>query len=214
MKQIFLEELLPRFPPVFHQWFLENFPEPTSWFTSRLAYSRTAAVMSMVGHIVGLGDRHGENILFDETTGDCVHVDFNCLFDKGLTFEKPEKVPFRLTQNMIDGFGVTGVEGVFRKSCEVSLRVLRENKDSLMSVLESFIHDPLVEWSKGKRQSKNGEVENDKAVKILNDISIRLQGLVKFGLPLSIEGQVHDLIDSATSVDNLSEMYIGWASYL
>ena len=38
--------------------------------------------MCMVGHILGLGDRHGENILFDATCGDCVHVDFNCLFKK------------------------------------------------------------------------------------------------------------------------------------
>ena len=44
---------------------------------------------SMVGHIVGLGDRHGENILLDATTGDAVHVDFAFLFDRvGLcTFE-------------------------------------------------------------------------------------------------------------------------------
>jgi serine/threonine-protein kinase ATR len=30
---------------------------------------------------------------------------------KGHTFEKPEKVPFRLTRNMIDGMGSTGLEG-------------------------------------------------------------------------------------------------------
>jgi hypothetical protein len=29
-----------------------------------------------------LGDRHGENILFEEGTGGILHVDFNCLFDK------------------------------------------------------------------------------------------------------------------------------------
>ena len=52
----------------------------------------------MVGHVVGLGDRHGENILLDSTTGDCVHVDFSCLFDKGLDLECPECVPFRCTQ--------------------------------------------------------------------------------------------------------------------
>lgn len=40
--------------------------------------------MSMVGYILGLGDRHGENILFDSFTGECVHVDFNCLFNKVL----------------------------------------------------------------------------------------------------------------------------------
>lgn len=76
-----------------------------------------------------LGDRHGENILFEEGTGGVLHVDFNCLFDKvrifclygkfyvltsnfqGLTFDKPELVPFRLTHNMIDAFGAYGYNG-------------------------------------------------------------------------------------------------------
>ena len=56
-----------------------------------------------------------------------------------------EKVPFRLTQNVIDGFGITGIEGVYRRCCEVTLRILRENKNSLISVLESFVHDPLLD---------------------------------------------------------------------
>ena len=51
-------------------------------YSSRLAYSRTAAVMSIVGYVLGLGDRHGENVLFDSTNGDCIHVDFNCLFNR------------------------------------------------------------------------------------------------------------------------------------
>lgn len=61
--------------------------------------------MSMIGYILGwaafastgrekkvnrsllfsfysLGDRHGENILFDGLSGDTVHVDLNCLFEK------------------------------------------------------------------------------------------------------------------------------------
>ena len=91
-------KILPMFPPIFHRWFLNTFSEPAAWFRARIAYAHTTAVWSMVGHIVGLGDRHGENILFDSTTGDCVHVDFSCLFDKGLQLEKPELVPFRLTQ--------------------------------------------------------------------------------------------------------------------
>lgn len=37
----------------------------------------------MAGYILGLGDRHGENISLDSTCGDVVHVDFNCLFNKG-----------------------------------------------------------------------------------------------------------------------------------
>ncbi|EUC67515.1 phosphatidylinositol 3- and 4-kinase, partial [Rhizoctonia solani AG-3 Rhs1AP] len=94
-----------------HEYFISYFSEPTAWLSSRLAYTRTTAVMSMVGHILGLGDRHGENLMFDTINGDLVHVDLNCLFERGTTFEIPETVPFRLTANMVDGFGVTGVEG-------------------------------------------------------------------------------------------------------
>jgi serine/threonine-protein kinase ATR len=49
--------------------------------------------------------------------------------------------------------GVTGYEGVFRKAGEVTMRLLRANSDTLMSVLESFIHDPLVEWNRKKVSS-------------------------------------------------------------
>lgn len=48
-----------------------------------------------------------------------MHVDFDCLFEKGLTLAYPEVVPFRLTPNMVDAFGITGHEGVFRRVCEV-----------------------------------------------------------------------------------------------
>ncbi|KZO97981.1 hypothetical protein CALVIDRAFT_50339 [Calocera viscosa TUFC12733] len=149
---MFEKQLLPMFPPLFHEWFLSTFPEPTAWLNSRLSYGRTAAVMSMVGYVLGLGDRHGENILFDAMNGDAVHVDFNCLFEKGKTLEVPEKVPFRLTPNMVDGLGITGVEGVFRIACELTMNILRNHKDSLMSVLEAFVHDPLSEFEEEKRR--------------------------------------------------------------
>ncbi|KAJ3040430.1 serine/threonine-protein kinase M1 [Rhizophlyctis rosea] len=221
---IFTKFLLPKYPPVFYEWFVEMFPEPTQWLASRLAYSTTTAVMSIVGHVVGLGDRHGENILFDETTGDCVHVDLNCLFEKGLTFEKPERVPFRLTHNMVDAFGITGVEGVFRKSCEVTMHVLREYRESLMSVLETFLYDPLCEWSKPSRKNSShaatlaasGEQDNEQALKSLQIIKRKLEGHVaaNSGFPLSIGGQVHELIEQATDPRNLALMYIGWAAYM
>lgn len=75
---------------------------------------------------------------------------------QGKTLETPERVPFRLTQNMVDGFGITGVEGVFRIACEVTMALLRDNKDCLMSVLDAFIHDPLVEWEDEHRRMVSG----------------------------------------------------------
>ena len=32
------------------------------------------------------------------------------------------------------------------------MQLLRDNKDSLMSVLDAFIYDPLVEWEDEKRK--------------------------------------------------------------
>jgi len=136
-------------------------------------------------------------------------------FSKGLTFEKPEKVPFRLTPNMIDAMGLSGYEGVFRRVCELTLYVLRSNRETLLSVLETFIHDPLVEWTKDtKKMTPSGELENEQAVRIIQDIDDRLQGKTTSGLPLSVEGQVHQQIEQAVSTQNLSEMYIGWAPWL
>ncbi|TVU07548.1 hypothetical protein EJB05_40909, partial [Eragrostis curvula] len=207
-------KILPMFPPVFHKWFLTTFSEPAAWFRARVAYAHTTAVWSMVGHIVGLGDRHGENILFDSTTGDCVHVDFSCLFDRGLLLDKPEVVPFRLTQNMIDGLGITGYEGVFLKVCEITLSVLRTHKETLMTVLETFIHDPLVEWTKSHKSS-GGEVQNPHAKRAITNIEARLQGVLvgvkaSPSLPLSVEGQARRLIAEAVSLSNLGKMYIWW----
>ena len=48
-------------------------------YSSCCCYAPTTAVISMVSYILGLGDRMEENVLFDSTTGDSVHVDFNCL---------------------------------------------------------------------------------------------------------------------------------------
>lgn len=67
-----------------------NFPDPCKWYAARLAFTHTSAVMSMVGFVLGLGDRHGENLLIDVTNGDAIHVDFNLLFNKGENLAVPE----------------------------------------------------------------------------------------------------------------------------
>jgi len=78
------QTLVNRHPPVLREWFRTFFSDPQEWYTARSTFTRTCAVMSMVGYLIGLGDRHGENILLDSISGDVVHVDFNCLFNKVL----------------------------------------------------------------------------------------------------------------------------------
>jgi serine/threonine-protein kinase mTOR len=58
----------------------------------------------------------------------------------------PEKIPFRLTRMLVKAMEISGVEGTFRIACEHTLRVMRENRDGVMAVLEAFVYDPLISW--------------------------------------------------------------------
>ncbi|KAJ1373165.1 hypothetical protein KIN20_035506 [Parelaphostrongylus tenuis] len=103
--------------------------------------------MSMIGAILGLGDRHLDNVLVNLDRGDVVHIDYNICFDKGKHLRVPETVPFRLTQNILHALGPTQVEGVFRESCSKVLSTLREGREVLLTVLDAFVYDPLVDWA-------------------------------------------------------------------
>ncbi|XP_030382288.1 serine/threonine-protein kinase ATR [Scaptodrosophila lebanonensis] len=218
-REIFLRHLVPAHPPVFQDWLHMRFRTPHSWYEARNAYIRTVAVMSMVGYILGLGDRHGENILFDESSGEAVHVDFNCLFNQGESFAYPELVPFRLTQNMIVAMGPLGIEGSYRKCCEITLRLLKQETKTLMSVLRPLVYDLGVQSRTVAASSRSAaELTDPKATSDVRRIAERLEGHVKRhqanSIPLSIEGQVNFLINEATNLDNLAAMYIGWGAYL
>lgn len=214
-------KLRDKYFPVLYEWFLESFPEPSSWLLSRTNFSRSTAVMSILGYVLGLGDRHGENLLLLNRTGEVLHVDFDCLFDKGLELELPERVPFRLTQQMVDALGATGYEGVFRKSAEVTLRLLRENEEMLMTNLETFLHDPIVDWSVKRKRSPNqrrminGLMAARSPEEALSSIRHKIRGIrYQESIPLSVSGQVEYLVLQATSDENLSKMYIGWGAFL
>ncbi|KAF2487814.1 TOR1 phosphatidylinositol 3-kinase [Neohortaea acidophila] len=125
-----------------------------SWLDRRTNYTRSLAVMSMVGYILGLGDRHPSNLMLDRITGKIIHIDFGDCFEVAMHREKyPERVPFRLTRMLTFAMEVSNIEGSFRTTCEHAMRLLRENKESLMAVLEAFIHDPLLNWRLGNNDN-------------------------------------------------------------
>lgn len=101
--------------PVFQEFFYENYKSPGVWFERRLAYITSLAVSSMVGYILGIGDRHVQNILVDMTTAEVIHIDFGIAFEQGRVLPHPELIPFRLTRDIVAPMGVSGVDGVFRK---------------------------------------------------------------------------------------------------
>ncbi|KAG9481906.1 hypothetical protein GDO78_010897 [Eleutherodactylus coqui] len=122
-------------------------PSSEVWFDRRTNYTRSLAVMSMVGYILGLGDRHPSNLMLDRLSGKILHIDFGDCFEVAMTREKfPEKIPFRLTRMLTNAMEVTGLDGNYRITCHTVMEVLREHKDSVMAVLEAFVYDPLLNW--------------------------------------------------------------------
>ncbi|XP_076932541.1 serine/threonine-protein kinase ATM-like isoform X2 [Bidens hawaiensis] len=225
------QEVCDNFRPVMHHFFLERFLHPADWFEKRLAYTRSVAASSMVGYIVGLGDRHSMNILIDQATAEVVHIDLGVAFEQGLMLKTPERVPFRLTRDIIDGMGVTGVEGVFRRCCEENLSVMRTNKEALLTIIEVFIHDPLYKWALSPLKALERQKETDDdleasledseeqyegnkdATRALLRVKQKLDGYEE-GEMRSVHGQVQQLIQDAIDPDRLCHMFPGWASWL
>ncbi|KAI5477754.1 protein serine/threonine kinase,ataxia telangectasia mutated family protein [Pseudohyphozyma bogoriensis] len=204
--------ILARFPPVMRHVFFAKDKRPSSWFNMRLNYSRSVAVTSIIGHLLGLGDRHVSNILMDTARGELVAIDLGIAFEQGKRLPIPENVPFRLTQNIIDGFGMTGVDGVFRRCAEETLRVLRERSNVVMTVLEVFKHDPLQLWAVSAEVAKRIQGSNDAEVagiEELPDDADRALSIVagKLDTKLSVEYTVNQLIQEATDMGNLSSIY-------
>ncbi|TKY67498.1 Serine/threonine-protein kinase SMG1 [Spatholobus suberectus] len=176
-------------------------------FSSKMKrYSGSVAAMSMVGHVLGLGDRHLDNILIDFCNGDIVHIDYNVCFDKGQRLKIPEIVPFRLTQMIEAALGLTGIEGSFKSNCETVIGVLRKNKDILLMLLEVFVWDPLVEWTRGDFHDEAAiGGEERKGMELAVSLSLFASRVQEIRVPLQ---EHHDqLLTSLPAVESALERF-------
>ena len=231
----YFQSIVDTIPPMIAEWLAREFVDPQRWLRARNTFTKSQAMWSIVGHVVGLGDRHPDNILIDTRTGEVVHVDFDCIFSRGMILTIPELVPFRLTRICVSAMGVTGVEGTFRVSCEQIMALVRDKKQMLLSVLHAFIADPLIDWQGGGtsyRKAKdvigaiekklNGYVDvgelrapssvaHEEKLIVYSDTGDKNSGLGKDkGAALSVAGQVDELIRAAVCQRNLARMYLGW----
>ena len=203
------KSLTESFSPAMRFFFYEHFPTPKSWFHAQTCFAHSVAATSIVGFIVGLGDRHPNNILIDLKTGEVVHIDYGICFDAGRQLKIPEIVPFRLTRDMVDGLGCLGTQGPFSKTCEDVLIGLKNNSALVTAVVEVFVVDPLFNWAVASLGSDN-------AHSALQGVKRKLQGFLDDAdvLPLTPAAQVDRLIRMATEPRYLCQMFAGWQPWL
>ncbi|KAM6448107.1 serine-protein kinase ATM isoform 1-T2 [Liasis olivaceus] len=235
-------DICQNFQPVFRYFFMERFLDPAVWFEKRLAYTRSVATSSIVGYILGLGDRHVQNILLDEESAELVHIDLGVAFEQGKILPTPETVPFRLTRDIVDGMGIAGVEGVFRRCCEKTMNVMRNSQEALLTIVEVLLYDPLFDWTMNPLKAlylqqrsedeadvssafssadqgcnKKANNENQLFNKVAERVLIRLQDKLKGmeeGTVLSVVGQVNFLIQQSVDPKNLSRLFPGWKPWV
>eukprot|EP01084_Bolivina_argentea_P258679 436195_1 len=167
-------DICKKFPPMFHKFFIEYHSiKPKEWFNARLSYIISCSINSIIGYLLGLGDRHTQNILIDLKTSELIHIDLGVAFDQGKLLKTPELVPFRLTRDIIDGFGLNSYHGTFKKICIQVLKLLRENQQIFYTVLNVFIHDSLYKWSlhpeKMKRLQYDQQLNSNQSSPINNN---------------------------------------------
>uniref|UniRef100_A0A452TT31 Serine-protein kinase ATM n=1 Tax=Ursus maritimus TaxID=29073 RepID=A0A452TT31_URSMA len=235
-------DVCQKFQPVFRYFCMEKFLDPAVWFEKRLAYTRSVATSSIVGYILGLGDRHVQNILINEQSAELVHIDLGVAFEQGKILPTPETVPFRLTRDIVDGMGITGVEGVFRRCCEKTMEVMRSSQETLLTIVEVLLYDPLFDWTMNPlkalylqqrpeddtelHSTPGGEDQecrrslsdtdqsfNKVAERVLMRLQEKLKG-VEEGTVLSVGGQVNLLIQQAMDPKNLSRLFPGWKAWV
>jgi FKBP12-rapamycin complex-associated protein len=164
----------------------------------------------MSGYILGLGDRHLQNIMMKKSSSKLVHIDFGDCFEVAMTREVwPEKVPFRLTRMLVGALEVAGVAGIFRDCCEDVMTIMRDNEEQISGFARALIDDPLI---KDGKEKTNGNA-------IWTRIRDKLTGrdFQKESdddpFPKTVRQQFEKLVHQATNKANLCQMYIGWVPH-
>jgi serine/threonine-protein kinase ATR len=145
------------------------------------------------------------------------------IFDKALHLPKPEVVPFRLTANVLDAFGPTGADGVFSSSLKLVMGTLRDNRDTLLSVLEPFIKDPIIDWKRTRssqspkkptKSSTRGVLEMTQAVnrqtldakQSIKVVDERLRGIYNLRNPNTKKYKRKDGLAAVDQSDELTQL--------
>ena len=133
------------------------------FLTLRVEYAKSLAVSSIFGYVLGIGDRHLDNLLMDEYDGSIIQIDFGICFGMGASvLPVPELIPFRLTAQLRGMLQPLDGAGLLRHYMIMALSKLRtEHGIAIMSnALEVYINDPVLDWLKKGKQNKNLILEN------------------------------------------------------
>lgn len=181
-------------------------PTSSIWLKKNINFVTSSALMSIAGYLIGLGDRHPNNILLQNTNGKITHIDFEDSFETTMNRIKyPEKVPFRLTKMIVNALDGGTPFGLFKTTCEDVLSLLKEAKQTVLAQFHLFTLDSTI---------MNNPKFNGKS--IMKRIREKLEGkdlfILKEETP-SAEIQVEKLINVSSNPELYATQFVGWCPF-
>ncbi|VDM66390.1 unnamed protein product [Strongylus vulgaris] len=107
-------------------------------------YRKSLAQWSIVTYVVGLGDRHLSNLLFELKTCKLVHIDLGMILEYSKrTLPIPERVPFRLTRDLLDPILIEGTGGRLAEESENAMQLLRDNAHVILGLASVLLRETI-----------------------------------------------------------------------
>eukprot|EP00053_Salpingoeca_punica_P017396 m.167592 g.167592 ORF g.167592 m.167592 type:complete len:821 (+) comp17196_c0_seq2:270-2732(+) len=113
-------------------------------------YVRSCAGYCVITYLLGVGDRHLDNLLITKD-GRLFHIDFGYILGRD---PKPYPPPFKLNKDMVEGMGGSGSDEMkrFRSHCYNAFLILRRHANLVLNLfalmVQSSIHDIALDPDK------------------------------------------------------------------
>ena len=100
-------------------------------------YVKSCAGYCVITYILGIGDRHLDNLLLQKT-GELFHIDFGYILGRD---PKPFPPPMKLSKEMVEGMGGTASEHyqAFRKQCFTAFLHLRRYANLILNLFSLMV---------------------------------------------------------------------------
>ncbi|GMF30671.1 unnamed protein product [Phytophthora lilii] len=110
-------------------------------------FLKSLAVFNACSYVLGIGDRHLDNFLFDLSSGRVIGIDFGVSFGAGASaLPVPELIPFRYTRQMDFVFQPYDGPNLLAQEMQAVFEALRSKRQVVESVMNVFLHEPLLDW--------------------------------------------------------------------
>lgn len=214
LKDILLDiqnKMVPR--NLLKDWANQTYINATDFWVFRTQFTYQLAMVCLCEYAFHLTRLMPENMYIHQDTGQ-LNVSFFKfdLDDTNGDLKANRPVPFRLTPNLAELITPTGIVGPFRGALDAVSNCLTNPQSRVISIFRAILRDEMLFWQKRGQDVVESEVLVTIVNRAVSKIYQRLNSIASNDRPL--ESQSPQLINQATSYDQLCQMDPAWHPWL